>query len=80
MALGTCTYCAAAFISVKMFPILIEAIDLYGCLLVYSFGSTIGFVFILFVLKETTGKSLDNIGVAYKSTADGVQTENSNNP
>lgn len=62
-----------------MYPILIERINLYGCLLVFAFLSLLGFIFVLFVLKETTGSSLDDVGVADKSTTDGTHTENPNN-
>lgn len=50
------------FVSLKTYPILLEAIDLHGCLMVYSFCCLIGFIFVLFVLKETSGQSLDDIG------------------
>lgn len=68
MVLSTCFYCLTSFISVKSFPILCNAIDLYGTLLIYTVACLIGSVFVLFVLKETTGESLDDVGVTDKST------------
>lgn len=49
--------------SLKTYPILLESIDLHGCLMIYACGCFIGFIFILFALKETTGRSLDGVGV-----------------
>lgn len=51
-----------AFVSVKCYPILLEAIDLQGCFIVYGVGSLIGFFFVLFILKETSGHCLDDVG------------------
>lgn len=62
-----------------MYPILIEAIDLYGCLLVFATLCLVGFVFVLIVLQETTGNSLDDVGVADKSTTNGPHIEHPNN-
>lgn len=50
-----------AFVSVKMYPILLESVDLHGCLSIYGAGCILGFIFVLFVLDETTGKSLDQV-------------------
>lgn len=31
--------------------------------MIYACGCMIGFIFVLFVLKETSGKSLDDVGL-----------------
>lgn len=46
-----------------MFPILSERIDIHGVLLIYAVGCMIGFFFVLFILKETSGQSLDDVGI-----------------
>lgn len=51
------------FISSKTYPILLKSLDLHGCLMIYAFLCFIGFIFIFFALKETTGFSLDDIGM-----------------
>lgn len=39
------------------------SVDLHGCFLIYGVGCLCGFFFILFILKETSGESLDDVGV-----------------
>ena len=51
------------FVTLKTYPILLDKIDLHGCLMIYGIGCVIGFIFVLFVLKETTGQSLDDVGI-----------------
>lgn len=51
----------SAFTSLKMFPILMEALELYGCMMIYGSGCIAGAIFVLFVLKETSGQSLDDV-------------------
>lgn len=62
MAIICCSLSIDAFVSVKYYPILLEAIDLHGCLMVYGVGSIIGSFFVLFVLSETSGQCLDDVG------------------
>lgn len=64
------------FASLKTYPILLESIDLHGCLMVYAFGCLIGFVFVLFVLKETSGQSLDAIRMDVDSKAEATVGNN----
>lgn len=45
----------SVFVCLKSVPILIEIYDLYGCMLLFGIGCTIGSIFILFVLDETSG-------------------------
>ncbi|XP_055295386.1 facilitated trehalose transporter Tret1-like isoform X2 [Sitodiplosis mosellana] len=58
----------AAFGAVKAFPILLDSLDLYGCMVIHGVGCLVGTVFVVYVLEETTGKSLDNVGVDEKTT------------
>lgn len=51
------------FISLKLYPILLKSLDLHGCLMIFVFFCCIGFIFVFFVLEETTGQSLDDIGI-----------------
>lgn len=57
------SFSLVTFISVKFYPILLEILDLHGCLLIYAIGSFIGALFVLFILEETTGTSLDEVGM-----------------
>lgn len=45
-----------------MYPILLNSIDLHGCLSIYGLGCIAGSIFILLVLKETSGECLDDVG------------------
>lgn len=51
----------AAFAAVKAFPILLESLDLCGCMLILGSGCLVGTAFVVYVLEETVGKSLDNV-------------------
>lgn len=62
MGIICCSFSTFAFISQKMFPILSARIDIHGVLLIYAIGCMIGFFFVLFILKETSGQSLDDVG------------------
>lgn len=50
----------AAFVSLKLFPILLDTQDVHGCLSLYGCGCVIGAIFVLFAMKETNGKPLDD--------------------
>lgn len=76
MAIICCTLSIDAFVSVKYYPILLEAIDLHGCFMVYGVGSLIGFFFVLFVLKETSGQCLDDVGTEQKKAEKGDPDHN----
>lgn len=39
-----------------------EVVDLYGSMLIFALGSTVGTIFTFFILEETSGKCLDEIG------------------
>lgn len=63
IAIISCSLSLANFVCGKIFPILVESIDVHGCLIVFGVGCTIGFLFVLLCLKETSGQSLDDVGV-----------------
>lgn len=52
---------AFAFISAKLFPILLQNIDLHGTMLIYGICCMAAAIFVAFVMKETSGKSLEGI-------------------
>lgn len=66
MAIICCVFSLAAFLSVKTYPILVQIVDLHVCFAIYALGCTVGFFFVLFVLKETSGQSLDDVGIDKK--------------
>lgn len=43
---------------------LLEVIHIRGCMLVYAIISALGTIFVATMIKETKGKSLDEIGEA----------------
>lgn len=61
MSIAVVTISLSAFISAKIFPILMEIVGLHGCLTVFGIASTIGAIFVWAVMKETSGKSLDDV-------------------
>lgn len=69
----------AGFGSNKIFPILLESLGIHGCFTIYAICSVIAFNFILFVLKETSGQSLDDVGSKVKSKPIETYTEKSIN-
>lgn len=58
----------AGFISVKIFPILLEIVDIDGTLMIFGIASFWGAIFVLFVMEETSGQSLDDIEEENKTT------------
>lgn len=57
----------SAFASVKLYPILLETLDLHGTFMIYGTGCVVGTIFIIFVLGDTSGTSLDDVGVKVDS-------------
>lgn len=51
---------STGFIIAKTFPILLNVVDLYGCMLIYGCGSIAGAIFILLFTKETSGQRIDD--------------------
>lgn len=60
----------AGFISVKIFPILLEIADIHGSLMIFGIASIAGAIFVLFVMEETSGQSLDDIEEENKTTVE----------
>lgn len=54
------------FVCVKLFPILLEVLDLHGVLMIFAVSCVVGAIFVLFLVEETSGKSLDDVGVEEK--------------
>lgn len=50
-----------------MFPILLQQMELLGCMVIFMIGNIIASIYIVFVLKETKGKSLDSLETKSKS-------------
>lgn len=50
----------ATFACTKLFPILLDIVDFYGCMLIFAIGSTLGVLFVMFCMEETNGKSLND--------------------
>lgn len=72
MTLISVVISAAAFVIVKLFPILLEIIDMHGCMFVFGSGCFIGYLFVFSVMEETSGQSLDGIGVEQKKKIDQI--------
>lgn len=53
----------SVFVCLKTFPIFVEMFNLYGCMMIFGIGCSIGAIFVLLVLEETSGVSLDNVGI-----------------
>lgn len=56
-----------SFLISKLFPIWCEIIGLYGCLVIMAAISTIGIVFVIFVMEETKGRDLDSMSVGRRA-------------
>jgi Sugar (and other) transporter len=49
------------FLTVKLFPAALELIGLHGCMLIFAATCFGGAIFVIFVLPETKGKSIEDI-------------------
>lgn len=45
----------------KIFPNLLNTIDVHGCMIMFACSSILGIIFVATVLNETSGKSLDDV-------------------
>lgn len=61
MSIVICSLSCITFAMSKLYPILLELCGFKKCLAIYSIGCFIGFVFVLYVLEETKGRSLDDV-------------------
>lgn len=55
----TLWYNFVAFLSDKYFPILMDMIQLHGCMLILAVNSVLGTMFVIFCMRETKGRSLN---------------------
>lgn len=67
MAIVSGSFSIVNFSCIKIYPILLESVDLHGCLSIFAAGCIIGFLFVLFIVEETNGQSLDDVGVTEKT-------------
>ncbi|XP_055295169.1 facilitated trehalose transporter Tret1-like [Sitodiplosis mosellana] len=58
----------ASFICLKLFPTLTVIIGLHGCMLIFGIACILGSLYILFVIKETKGISMDAVQSKNHST------------
>lgn len=49
----------ALFLTLKLFPLLLPEIELYGCLLVFAISCIIATFFVAFVMHETKATSME---------------------
>lgn len=54
-----CTVGIFAAIMLKIFPSMLVALDLYGCMFVFAFVNVLGILFVKFIVPETKGRNLD---------------------
>lgn len=59
MVIYTLWYNVVSFLGDKYFPIFLEMIHLHGCFLFFAVNCCVGILFVIFVMKETKGQSLD---------------------
>lgn len=67
MVIVSFSFDTTLFVFMKFFPILLEIIDLHGCLIIFGICCLIGSSFMALVLKETSGQSLDDIAFDEKT-------------
>lgn len=58
MVLYTLWYNIVAFLGDKYFPILLKMIHLHGCLSIFAVNCFLGILFVIFLMKETKGRSI----------------------
>lgn len=59
VTLGMVAMNILSFITAISFPILMETIELYGCMAILGVSCALGMVFVIFCMEETKGKTLD---------------------
>lgn len=59
-----------AFCVVMTFPILMEIINMHGCMLIFAITCALGVVFLIFLVDETKGKTLDLLNVEKSDPVD----------
>lgn len=79
MSINTLAMYASSFVISKYFPIMCEMIGMYGCLSLMSAACILGIIFVIFVMEETNGRSLDSIESATKQPKTTSPVPNSSN-
>lgn len=59
LTIGMFTMNVTAFLLAWAFPILLDAIQLHGCMLIFSVSCAFGIIYVVFCVDETKGKQLD---------------------
>ena len=59
----------------KLFPPLMDVIELYGCMLICGVLCIVGTYFVAVFLKETSGRSLDEVGQDEQTNDESAQIE-----
>lgn len=59
LTVGTSSMSLFAFGLVITFPVLMEVIDMHGCMLIFAITCALGIIFVIFAVDETKGKTLD---------------------
>lgn len=59
LTVGTVSMSASCFVIVALYPILLEVIDLHGCMLIFATTCVFGIFFVAFFVDETKGRTLD---------------------
>lgn len=65
-----------SFLTSISFPILMEIIELYGCMLILGVSCALGMIFVIGYMEETKGKTLDLLNAEKTNT---TITSNNNN-
>lgn len=78
MVINTFALTSASFLTTRYFPIMSEAIGMYGCLFFMASMCLLGILFVIFVMEETNGRNLDSIGTCRPETT-ASNTSNNNN-
>ncbi|MEM6531115.1 MAG: sugar porter family MFS transporter [Myxococcota bacterium] len=61
LALGSATNWVANFVISTSFPVLVESLGVSGAYLIYAVAAALSFVFVLFAVPETKGRSLEEM-------------------
>lgn len=59
LTLGGLSMATSSFVIVALYPILLEIVDLHGCMTIFAATCAFGTFFVAFAVDETKGKTLD---------------------
>lgn len=60
------------FMCTKLFPILLDSIDIHGCMMIFGIASTVGALFVTHFMKETSGRPLDDVVLNEKANTNRI--------